>query len=167
MQGAVNPDEFYVYKPALRAGKHAIAAPQPRRQGHQDGLWRAEGSAERVQTVDVPQAERQRFCLNDADLVELARQALIIEEHYKRPMDIEWARDGATGDDLSSCRRARRPCRAVPGRTIQRYALKRTLEGARHRPQHRPAHRRGPRARHPRRQRDGDACSPGTCWSPT
>ena len=86
VQGAVNPDEFYVYKPALRAGKHADPAPQSRRQGHQDGVRGARAPASASQTVDVPAAERQRFSLSDADIVD-ARDArrCIIEEHYEQP----------------------------------------------------------------------------------
>jgi pyruvate,water dikinase len=88
-------------------------------------VYAPEGSAARVQTVDVPQAERQRFCLSDADLVMLARQALIIEEHYQRPMDIEWARDGASGS-IYILQARPETVQSRVGRTIQRYALKGT-----------------------------------------
>src|SRR6202011_5312813 len=86
VQGAVNPDEFYVYKNSLRAGRYPIL----RRNlgGKAIKIIYAAGSAARVQTVEVPQADRMRFCLNDADILTLSRQALIIEEHYKAPMDI-------------------------------------------------------------------------------
>src|ERR1700726_1308431 len=122
VQGAVNPDEFYVYKPALRAGKLAIL----RRNlgGKAVKMVYAPGaSAERVQTVAVPAADRRRFCLSDADIVELARQALIIEEHYGRPMDIEWGRDGASGAIFILQARPE-TVQSRSGRTIQRYALK-------------------------------------------
>ena len=124
VQGAVNPDEFYLYKPALRAGKHAVLR---RNLGGKavKMVYAPEGSAARVQTVDVPQAERQRFCLSDADLVMLARQALIIEEHYQRPMDIEWARDGASGS-IYILQARPETVQSRVGRTIQRYALKGT-----------------------------------------
>jgi pyruvate, water dikinase len=124
VQGAVNPDEFYLYKPALRAGKHAVLR---RNLGGKavKMVYAPEGSAARVQTVDVPQAERQRFCLSDADLVMLARQALIIEEHYQRPMDIEWARDGASGS-IYILQARPETVQSRAGRTIQRYALKGT-----------------------------------------
>src|SRR6516165_10350429 len=97
VQGAVNPDEFYLYKPALRSGKHPVLR---RNLGSKaiKMVYAPEGSGERVQTLEVPQAEQRRFCLDDADLITLARQALLIEEHYRRPMDIEWARDGASGE---------------------------------------------------------------------
>jgi pyruvate,water dikinase len=122
VQGAVNPDEFYVYKPALRAGKLAILR---RNLGGKavKMVYAPAGSAERVQTVAVPPAERRRFCLSDADIVTLARQALIIEEHYGRPMDIEWARDGASGAIFILQARPE-TVQSRTGRTIQRYALK-------------------------------------------
>ncbi len=124
VQGAVNPDEFYLYKPALRAGKLAVLR---RNLGGKaiKMIYAPEGSAARVQTVEVPEAERRRFCLSEADLIVLARQALIIEEHYKRPMDIEWARDGASGA-LYILQARPETVQSRAGRTIQRYALKRT-----------------------------------------
>jgi pyruvate, water dikinase len=123
VQGAVNPDEFYVYKPALRAGKHSILR---RNLGGKaiKMVYAAPGSGERVSTVEVPAADRQRFSLNDADLIALAKQALIIEEHYKHPMDIEWGKDGATGDIFILQARPE-TVQSRAGRTIQRFALKR------------------------------------------
>ncbi len=97
VQGAVNPDEFYVYKPALRAGKQAIL----RRNLGAKALmmiYAEPGGSERVATVAVPETDRTRFSLSDEDVVALARQALLIEDHYGRPMDIEWAKDGETGE---------------------------------------------------------------------
>jgi pyruvate, water dikinase len=122
VQGAVNPDEFYLYKPALKSGKHPILR---RNLGGKavKMVYAPAGSAERVRTVDVPQADRRRFCLDDADLVSLARQALLIEEHYGRPMDIEWARDGASGE-LYILQARPETVQSRAGRTIQRYALK-------------------------------------------
>ena len=122
VQGAVNPDEFYVYKPALRAGKLAILR---RNLGAKavKMVYAPAGSPARVQTLAVPPADRRRFCLSDADIVTLARQALIIEEHYGRPMDIEWARDGASGAILILQARPETVQSRV-GHTIQRYALK-------------------------------------------
>ncbi len=97
VQGAVNPDEFYVYKTGLQQNKPAI-------------LNRTLGSklikmiynentndSDFVQTVDVDEQDRSRFCLNDDQVAELARHAITIEQHYARPMDIEWAMDGANG----------------------------------------------------------------------
>jgi pyruvate,water dikinase len=122
VQGAVNPDEFYLYKPALRAGKHAILR---RNLGSkaQKMVYAPPGSAERVRTVPVPPQDRGRFCLSDADLVTLARQALVIEEHYGRPMDIEWALDGETGTIFILQARPE-TVQSRAGRTIQRYSLK-------------------------------------------
>jgi pyruvate,water dikinase len=124
VQGAVNPDEFYLYKPALRSGKYPVLR---RNLGGKavKMVYAPEGSAARVQTVPVPPAERQRFCLSDADLILLARQALIIEEHYGRPMDIEWARDGASGS-IYILQARPETVQSRAGRTIQRYALKGT-----------------------------------------
>ncbi|HEX4648321.1 MAG TPA: phosphoenolpyruvate synthase, partial [Steroidobacteraceae bacterium] len=122
VQGAVNPDEFYLYKPALRAGKHAILR---RNLGSkaQKMVYAPPGSAERVRTVPVPPQDRGRFCLGDADLATLARQALVIEEHYGRPMDIEWALDGETGTIFILQARPE-TVQSRAGRTIQRYSLK-------------------------------------------
>jgi pyruvate,water dikinase len=122
VQGAVNPDEFYVYKPAVRAGKSAIVR---RNLGGKaiKMIYGAPGSAERVKTIDVVEADRQRFSLDDADIVELAKQALIIEEHYKQPMDIEWGKDGSTGEIFILQARPE-TVQSRAGRTIQRYALK-------------------------------------------
>ena len=95
VQGAVNPDEFYVYKPTLKAGKPAIL----RRQigSKQIRMVYSDKAGERVRTEDVPTDLRRQFSISDADVQELAKQALVIEDHYGRPMDIEWAKDGNTG----------------------------------------------------------------------
>lgn len=94
VQGAVNPDEFYVHKPTLEAGRPAIL----RRNLGSKAIKMVYGDEARagrsVKTVDVDKAERSRFCLSDEEVNNLARQALIIEKHYGRPMDIEWAKDG-------------------------------------------------------------------------
>jgi pyruvate,water dikinase len=118
----VNPDEFYVYKPTLRAGKQAILR---RNIGGKaiKMVYAPEGSAERVVTVDVPKADRARFCLNDEDINALARQALIIEEHYKKPMDIEWGKDGSTGK-IYILQARPETVQSRAGRTIQRFSLK-------------------------------------------
>jgi len=100
VQGAVNPDEFYVHKPALKAGKLPII-----RRNLGSKLIRMEFSSTQereatgrlVRTVDTPPEQRNRYALNDADVIELARYALIIEQHYGRPMDIEWGKDGEDG----------------------------------------------------------------------
>lgn len=97
VQGAVNPDEFYVHKHTLEAGRPAILR---RNLGSKaiKMIYGEEASAGKsVKTVDVDQAERMRFCLTDEEVSNLARQAMIIEKHYGRPMDIEWAKDGDDG----------------------------------------------------------------------
>lgn len=97
VQGAVNPDEFYLSKPLLNNGKHSVLR---RNLGskHQKMIYGEEGSTGKsVVVVDVEKPERQQFALNDHELHELAKQALIIEEHYGSPMDIEWAKDGDDG----------------------------------------------------------------------
>ena len=98
VQGAVNPDEFYVHKPTLAAGRPAVL----RRNLGGKAIKMVYNSAEQtvgrsVKTVDVELAERRRFALADAEVEALARQALIIERHYGRPMDIEWGKDGTDG----------------------------------------------------------------------
>lgn len=95
VQGAVNPDEFYVFKPTLRDGKPAVL----RRSlgAKQQRMVYSDQPGERVRIEETPAELRHRFCLIDSDVEELSRQALIIEKHYGRPMDIEWAKDGNTG----------------------------------------------------------------------
>ena len=100
VQGAVNPDEFYVHKPALAAGKVAVI-----RRSLGSKLIRMEFATPEekakdgrlVRTVDTPPEQRNRYSLNDADVTELAKYAVIIEKHYGRPMDIEWGKDGGDG----------------------------------------------------------------------
>ncbi|BBI62317.1 hypothetical protein HSBAA_36230 [Vreelandella sulfidaeris] len=98
VQGAVNPDEFYVHKPTLAAGRPAVLR---RNLGSKliKMVYGQDASAGKsVETVDVPHADRGRFCINDQQVMDLARQAMTIEQHYQRPMDIEWALDGDDGE---------------------------------------------------------------------
>ena len=100
VQGAVNPDEFYVHKPMLKAGKHAVI-----RRNLGSKLVQMEFSSPEekkanghlVKTTDVPTELRNRYSLTDAEVEQLAQYALIIEQHYGRPMDIEWGKDGQDG----------------------------------------------------------------------
>ncbi|AEK61181.1 Phosphoenolpyruvate synthase [Collimonas fungivorans Ter331] len=97
VQGAVNPDEFYVHKPMLEQGKLPII-----RRNIGSKLIKMEFTGEAkaglsVKTVDVPIELRNRYSLNDSEIVELAKYATIIEKHYERPMDIEWGKDGRDG----------------------------------------------------------------------
>ncbi|WP_404374528.1 phosphoenolpyruvate synthase [Vreelandella aquamarina] len=97
VQGAVNPDEFYVHKPTLAAGRPAVLR---RTLGSKliKMVYGQDASAGKsVETVDVPYKDRGRFCINDEQVMDLARQAVTIEQHYQRPMDIEWALDGDDG----------------------------------------------------------------------
>jgi len=122
VQGAVNPDEFYVYKPGLRAGKYPILRKNLGGKAIKM-VYAPPGSAERVVNVEVPQSQRMLFCVNDDDLLTLARQALIIEEHYKTPMDIEWGKDGST-DEIYILQARPETVQSRAGRTIQRFTLK-------------------------------------------
>lgn len=97
VQGAVNPDEFYVYKPALKANRPAVIR---RTLGSKLTKMIYSDSSKpgfSAMTVPVDDKDRERFCISDSEVEYLARQALIIESHYGRPMDIEWARDGDDG----------------------------------------------------------------------
>ncbi len=95
VQGAVNPDEFYVHKPMLKQGRKAILRRSLGSKAIKMVYGEAPGPATR--TVDVTPGDRARFALSDDEIMQLARQALLIEDHYGRPMDIEWARDGNDG----------------------------------------------------------------------
>jgi pyruvate, water dikinase len=121
VQGAVNPDEFYVYKPALAAGKRAILrrnlGAKAIKMVYADG-----GAAERVKTVDVADDQRRRFSLTDAEIETLARHAVAIERHYGCPMDIEWAKDGSTGEIFIVQARPE-TVQSKGGRSLQRFAL--------------------------------------------
>ena len=97
VQGSVNPDEYYVHKPTLREGKRPVVRKKLGEKAIRM-VFASESSAERSTRVeDVPPTMRHQFALNDDELLELARYAMIIEEHYGRPMDIEWGRDGHDG----------------------------------------------------------------------
>jgi pyruvate,water dikinase len=123
VQGAVNPDEFYVYKPTLRSGHQPILRRTLGGKAIKMTYAAPEQAGQRVVTVDVPEPDRARFCLGDADVLELARQALTIEEHYGAPMDIEWGKDGETGR-LYILQARPETVQSRAGRTLQRYTLK-------------------------------------------
>jgi len=97
VQGAVNPDEFYVHKPMLERGRPAIIRRSLGTKLQKMQFGDASRAGRSVRTLEVPEADRHRFSLADADVLELARAALAIEKHYGRPMDIEWAKDGVDG----------------------------------------------------------------------
>ncbi|HRE14598.1 MAG TPA: phosphoenolpyruvate synthase [Usitatibacteraceae bacterium] len=97
VQGAVNPDEFYVSKPILAAGKPAILRRGLGGKAIKMIFGEEAKAGKSVVQVDVPAADRDRFCLSDAEVEELARYAVAIEKHYGRPMDVEWGKDGGDG----------------------------------------------------------------------
>jgi pyruvate, water dikinase len=97
VQGAVNPDEFYVYKPNLAAGRPAILRKSVGGKAIRMGFADARQAGKSTVTVPVSEKDRTRFSITDAEAEELARYAVEIEKHYRRPMDIEWGRDGIDG----------------------------------------------------------------------
>ncbi|WP_374258220.1 phosphoenolpyruvate synthase [Aquabacterium sp.] len=129
VQGAVNPDEFYVHKPALKAGKQAVI-----RRNLGSKLIKMEfatpeekaASGKLVKTVDTTVEARNRYSLTNEDVTELAKYALIIEEHYGRPMDIEWGKDGTDGKLYILQARPETVKSQQQGKAEQRYKLKST-----------------------------------------
>ncbi|MFC6635844.1 phosphoenolpyruvate synthase [Microbulbifer taiwanensis] len=124
VQGAVNPDEFYLYKPALDAGRPAILR---RNRGSKaiKMVYDQSGDCGRsVKTVPVADEDRQRFALSDEELTSLALQARKIEEHYGRPMDIEWAKDGDSGELFIVQARPETVRSRDQGTSIERYHLR-------------------------------------------
>ena len=127
VQGAVNPDEFYVHKPMLRAGKRAVIRrslgskliqmqfASPAEKAHSGKL---------VKTVDVPTEMRNRYSLSDSDVEQLAAQALVIEQHSGRPMDIEWGKDGIDGELYILQARPETVKSQAAGKAEYRYKLK-------------------------------------------
>jgi len=127
VQGAVNPDEFYVHKPMLQAGKRAVI----RRNLGSKLIQMVFSSAEEkaatgklVKTVDVPVEQRNRYSLSEADVEQLAKYALVIEQHYGRPMDIEWGKDGTDGQLYILQARPETVKSQSAGKTEVRYKLK-------------------------------------------
>ena len=123
VQGAVNPDEFYVFKQTLAAGKYPII-----RRSIGSKLIKMEftkaGEEGRVKTVDVTPELRNRYSISDADVIELAQYAVIIENHYQRPMDIEWGRDGQDGKIYILQARPETVKSQSAGKVEQRFKLK-------------------------------------------
>ena len=124
VQGAVNPDEFYVHKPTLDAGRPSVL--RRTRGSKLIKMVYADSSkpGRSVETVDVDAADRRQFCITDAEVESLARQALIIESHYGRPMDIEWARDGDDGQLYIVQARPETVQSQQDGRQMERFVLK-------------------------------------------
>lgn len=125
VQGAVNPDEFYVSKEALQKNKQAVI--RKTRGTKAIKMIYAENPQERVKVVDVSEQDCMRFCITSEDVEALARFALLIEEHYKRPMDIEWAKDGRTGK-LYIVQARPETVTSRNGQIMQRYELLETSD---------------------------------------
>lgn len=127
VQGAVNPDEFYVHKPMLQAGKKALIRRNLGSKLIQMVFSSAEekaSSGKLVKTIDVPTEQRNRYSLTDADVEQLARYALVIEQHYGRPMDIEWGKDGTDGQLYILQARPETVKSQAKGQAELRYKLK-------------------------------------------
>ena len=133
VQGAVNPDEFYVYKPALRAGRPAILKRGIGAKATKMIYTDDRSVGKTTEFVPVNEADRARFSLTDADVTELAEHALIIETHYGRPMDIEWGKDSTNGQIYILQARPETVKSRQSAGTVQRFRLtgtgERLLEG--------------------------------------
>jgi pyruvate,water dikinase len=122
VQGAVNPDEFYVYKPALRAGNRSIIRRNLGSKAIKMVYDDDPNTNESVKTVEVEEQDSQRYCLTVEDTETLARYALSVEEHYGRPMDIEWGKDGIDGK-LYLLQARPETVQSRSGQSIQRFTL--------------------------------------------
>jgi len=128
VQGAVNPDEFYVHKPTLESGKQAIVRKNIGGKAIKMIYTDDTGHGKSVETVEVDMSQRQQYCITNEEVQELAKQAMIIEKHYQRPMDIEWAKDGADGKLYIVQARPETVRSRDDGRVIERYVLDNTSE---------------------------------------
>jgi len=126
VQGAVNPDEFYVHKQTLEAGRPAILRRNLGSKAIKMIYGEVATAGKSVKTIDVDKADRARFCLSDAEVNELAKQAMIIEKHYKCPMDIEWAKDGDDGKLYIVQARPETVKSRTQANVMERYLLKET-----------------------------------------
>ncbi|WP_264407832.1 phosphoenolpyruvate synthase [Vibrio owensii] len=123
VQGAVNPDEFYVHKPMLEAGQHPIVKKTFGSKQIKMIYSDRQEIGKQVEIIDTSVDERNAFSLNDEEIKELAKQAMIIEKHYKRPMDIEWAKDGIDGKLYIVQARPETVCSQSEQNVIERYEL--------------------------------------------
>ncbi len=123
VQGAVNPDEFYVYKKGLAEGHEPILRRNLGSKAIKMVYSKNPTPGHTVETVDVDETDSHRFCLSDEDIIELAKQAVTIEEHYGRPMDIEWGKDGEDGR-IYILQARPETVQSRSGRTLQRFSLK-------------------------------------------
>ncbi|MGD1505874.1 phosphoenolpyruvate synthase [Vibrio harveyi] len=123
VQGAVNPDEFYVHKPMLEAGQYPIVKKTFGSKQIKMIYSNSQEIGKQVEIVDTSVEERNAFSLNDEEIKELAKQAMIIEKHYQRPMDIEWAKDGIDGKLYIVQARPETVCSQSEENVIERYEL--------------------------------------------
>ncbi|MGF1696353.1 phosphoenolpyruvate synthase [Vibrio lamellibrachiae] len=123
VQGAVNPDEFYVHKPLLEAGQTPIVKKTFGSKLIKMIYSDNQEIGKQVDIIDTSAEEREQFSLNDAEIKELAKQAMIIEKHYQRPMDIEWAKDGIDGQLYIVQARPETVCSQSEQNVIERYEL--------------------------------------------
>jgi len=123
VQGAVNPDEFYVYKQALVTDRYPILRKNLGSKAIKMVYSDDPTPGRTVETVEVPQAQSRIFSLSDDEIIELAKMAVTIETHYQRPMDIEWGKDGTDGQ-LYILQARPETVQSRSGRTIQRFTLK-------------------------------------------
>ena len=124
VQGAVNPDEFYVHKNTLEAGRPAILRRNLGSKAIKMIYGEEAKAGKSVKTIDVDLADRARFCLSDEEVCNLARQAMIIEKHYQCPMDIEWAKDGDDGKLYIVQARPETVKSRTSSNVMERYLLK-------------------------------------------
>jgi pyruvate,water dikinase len=124
VQGAVNPDEFYVHKNTLEAGRPAILRRNLGSKAIKMIYGEEAKAGKSVKVIDVEAADRARFCLSDEEVSNLARQAMIIEKHYQCPMDIEWAKDGDDGKLYIVQARPETVKSRSSGNVMERYLLK-------------------------------------------
>ncbi|WP_227814543.1 phosphoenolpyruvate synthase [Nitrogeniibacter aestuarii] len=124
VQGAVNPDEFYVHKPMLADGRPAVVRRNLGSKMIKMEFTTDKSAGKSVRTVDVAEADRNRFSLADEDVLELARYAVIIEKHYGRPMDIEWGKDGVDGKLYILQARPETVKSQQSGHVMEKYRLK-------------------------------------------
>lgn len=123
VQGAVNPDEFYVHKPMLEAGEHPIVKKTFGSKLIKMIYSNNQEIGKQVDIIDTSEEERNTFSLNEEEIKELAKQAMIIEKHYQRPMDIEWAKDGIDGKLYIVQARPETVCSQTEQNMIERYEL--------------------------------------------
>ncbi|MFW1078424.1 phosphoenolpyruvate synthase [Vibrio parahaemolyticus] len=123
VQGAVNPDEFYVHKPMLDAGEHPIVKKTFGSKLIKMIYSNNQEIGKQVDIIDTSEEERNTFSLNEEEIKELAKQAMIIEKHYQRPMDIEWAKDGIDGKLYIVQARPETVCSQTEQNVIERYEL--------------------------------------------